>query len=190
MFSFHRNQPEKEPVLLGCLCRAGPSTLLVVNAAERPNEVRWLDCSKLPPKPSVGRKNIQLRHNAVYDMCYVRKHNKELLVYSSDEGIFAQDVQSFESEWSIPKSTYGSLKNCCAITTDGRGHIFISTPVNSVVLMFSLDGVEVGLVMDLRGIGQPRLICWCESQLSLIIAYIEKGLWNIAVNELSNIVRK
>ena len=181
----------RDRILPGRLCQAGPSNLLFVNTAKKPNEVRWLDCTKLPPKP-IDRKTIQLKHNAVHDMCYVLKNNKELVVYSSKEGIFAQNVKTSENEWAITKTARGSLKSPCAITTDGRGHIFLSDPQNSVVLIVSSDGVELGTVMDLRDIGTPGPICWSESLLSLVIVYKETGVQGnhnttIVVNKLGKI---
>ena len=79
-------------------------------------------------------------------------------------------------------------ENVCSVTTDGRGHIFISDPKNCVVSLFSSDGVELSTVMDLRDIGRPGPICWCESLLSLIVAYEMNGKWAIVVVDLRTII--
>ena len=144
-----------------------------------------------------------LHHKNVRDVCYTNINNKELLVYACEDGVFAQNIRSSQQEWSITKTREGSLvkqniwlkmlgalvrENFCSISTDGRGHIFISDPKNCVVSLFSCDGVELGTVMDLRDIGRPGPICWCESLLSLVVSYEVNDKWAIVVADLRNIV--
>ena len=54
--------------------------------------------------------------------------------------------------------------------------------------MFSSDGVELGTVMDLRDIARPGPICWCESLLSLIVAYEMNDKWAIVAVDLSEVI--
>ena len=80
------------------------------------------------------------------------------------------------------------MKNPCSVTKNDRGHIFVSDTNNSVVLMFSSDGVELGTVMDLRDVARPGPICWCESLLSLIVAYEMNDKWAIVAVDLSEVI--
>ena len=78
--------------------------------------------------------------------------------------------------------------NVFSITTDGRGHIFIADTFNCLVLMFSSDGVELGTVMDLKDIGTPGPIYWCESLMSLLVFCEElHHQWKIVAIDFSDV---
>ena len=111
-----------------------------------------------------------------------------MLLYTCDDGVFAHNVKSRHNEWSITNFHRRPLKNPCSVTTNHRGHIFVSDTNTSVVLMFSPDGVELGTVMDLRGIGRPGPICWCESLLCLVVAYEMNDKWFIVAVDLSEVI--
>ena len=200
------NRTPEDPISVGRLYVVAESTLLfTADTSKNPTEVRWvpMDISTNPPQPTAGGRTLTLHHKNVRDICYTSINNKELLVYACEDGVFAQNVRSSLQEWSITKTTQGSLvkgntwvkilgalvrENVCSITTDGRGHIFISDPKNCVLSLFSSDGVELGTVMDLRDIGRPGPICWCESLLSLVVAYEVNAKWAIVAIDLRNIV--
>ena len=166
------NRTPEYPISVGRLYFVAESTLLFTNTSKNPTEVRWvpIDMSTNPPHPTAGSRTLRLHHKYVRDVCYTSINNKELLVYACEDGVFAQNVRSSLQEWSITNTTQGSLVkgnwvkilgasvrvNVCSITTDGRGHVFISDPKNFVVSLFSPDGVELGTVMDLRDIGEAR----------------------------------
>ena len=182
------NRTPEDPISVGRLYVVAESTILFTDTSKNPTEVRWvpMDMSTNPPQPTAGSRTLILHHKNVRAICYTSINNKELLVYACEEGVFAQNVMSSLQEWSITKTTEGSLvmkrslwskilgafrEIVCSITTDGRGHIFVSDPKNYVVSLFSSDGIELGTVMNLRDIGRPGPICWCESLLSLVVAY-------------------
>ena len=182
MYSFRCSQSS-----LGCLAAVTTNLLLYVNKSKKPNEVGWLDCTATPPKLAEGRMPIQLGHISVQDMCYVKVRQKELLVYISKDGVFAHDSRSSKNVWSITETSQGPLKNPSSVTADGRGHIFVSDINNSVVLMFSCDGIELATVMDFKGIGKLGPVCWCESEKCLVISHGNWMMWKIIVVKLQHI---
>ena len=102
--------------------------------------------------------------------------------------MFAHNVKSRQNEWSITSFQGDPLKNPCSVTINNHGHIFVSDTSSSAVLMFSSDGVELGTVMDLRDIGRPGPICWCESLLSLVVSYEVNDKWAAVAVDLSEII--
>ena len=181
-------RPPKFRPSIGRLCTAETSTLLYVDKSKTPTEVTWLDCSTSPPQPVSDRQNTQLPHNRIHDIVFLNKGKKEMLLYTCDDGVFAHNVKSSQNEWSITSFHRRPLKNPCSVTTNDRGHIFVSDTNNSVVLMFSSDGVELGTVMDPRDIARPGPICWCESLLSLVVAYEVNDKWAIVAIDLSEVI--
>ena len=162
--------------------------MLCVDKSKTPIEVTWLDCSASPPKPVPERQNTQLQQKRIHDIAFLNKGNKEMLVYTCDDGVFAHNVKSRQNEWSITSFQGDPLKNPCSVTINNHGHIFVSDTNSLVVLMFSFDGVELGTVMDLRDIGRPGPICWCESLLSLVVSYEVNDKWAIVAVDFSGII--
>ena len=162
------------------------NVLLYVNKSKKPNEVGWLDCLKYPPKPLEGKIPIKLEHDSISDMCFVNYRKQELLVYTCHSGVFAQSIKSSKNVWSITETSMGALKDPSSVTADDHGHIFVSDPNNSIVLMFSFDGVELCTAMNLTDMGKLGPICWCESEKSLLVSCEIGYYWSIFVVKLKD----
>ena len=178
----------------GLLCPAGSSTLLYVDGqSSTPPEVCWLDCSTLPPNPIEDRKPINLPQELpLGDICVVNTGGKQYLVYASTtdagSGIFSYMITSNPFEREI-KQIVAADKSICiqGITSDGRGHIFASDYHNSCVFMVTLEGTLMGTVLDLKDVGKPGTLCWCESLSSLVVAYEKDKKWAIVTVKLGKV---
>ena len=180
----------------GVLCSAGVSTLLYVDTSKSPQEVCWLDCSTLPPKPAADKQPIHLPADAqVKGICCVNSGGKLYVVCAPNTGgIFAYNTALNRIEWEfkeIPatiKSSNNISLNVRGITTDGRGFIFVSDYDNKNVLILTADGVYMGTVLDLNDVGgQPGTLCWCESLSSLVVAFEKDKKWAIASVKLGKV---
>ena len=166
-------------MLPGVLC-ATPSTLLYVD--ESKNEIHWLDLSDAKPKPAAGKCTIDIE-SKIRDVCVVKDGDKELLIVVVDEvnGVFAYNTETGKLEWKVdvaaPRIKYGMCP--VGITTDGRGHLFVTDENNEFIHMFSAsDGLYI---TDLKITGNPQAIRWCKKSSSLVLNVIEKGKFHLNV---------
>ena len=67
------------------LCTMSESTLLYIDYSKIPRKVHRLDCRSLPPISPPEYKSLYLSEEMWWDMCFVREHNKNLLIVSSAE---------------------------------------------------------------------------------------------------------
>ena len=179
----------------GVLCSTGPSGLLYVDSCKIPQEIHWLDCSTIPPKPAADRETIQLQPDVqVNDMCYVDSDGKQYVICAPNTGgVFAYNTALKRIEWETKKITStSSSENSCSlnvrgITTYGRGFIFVSDYDCACVLMLTVEGVYVGRVLDLKDVGRPGALCWCEGSSSLIVAYEKNSKWAIVTVKIGKV---
>ena len=134
---------------------------------------------------------LRLTQKNIGDVCYSRMNKKDLITYSHAAGVIIFKLKlplGSRTIRSIQKTSLGILENPYIATND-HGHIFVSDPKNAMVFMFSMDGEELGTVVDLNDIGKPGPVCWCESLLSLAISYEANSEWTILVVSLDNIIK-
>ena len=153
--------------------------LLFVDHKKHPHEAKWLDCSKSPPEPAEDAGSIHVQHDIVWDLCctFMKNSNQRLLITTGGfDGVNAHNSDADKLEWSVNGGLSGVEDEMTAegVTSDGHGHLFVSDENNKCVHVFSISGDHVGTVLHEgeQGLGRPRLIHWCDSSFSLIVAHI------------------
>ena len=151
--------------------------LLFVDHKKHPREAKWLDCGKSPPEPAEDAGSIHVQHAIVWDLCCTENAKQRLLITTGGfDGINAHNTGTDKLEWSVKGELSGVEDEITAegVTSDGRGHLFVSDENNKCVHVFSTSGDHVGIVLreGEQGLGRPRLIHWCESSSNLIVAHI------------------
>ena len=53
--------------------------------------------------------------------------------------------------------------------------------------MATLEGTLMGTVLDLKDVGKPGTLCWCESLSSLVVAYEKDKKSAIVTVKLGNV---
>ena len=155
-----------------------PSTLLcTVTDGWSPCEVHWLDLSGEKPKAAAGKQVINTDVENVVDMCFVQDGYKQLVILAnSEKGLFAYNAKTNKQEWKWDGKFSGMKKNIDirGITTDGRGHLFVSDRNNQCIYVLSpLDGACICCLLnddDIDLLGNPGIIRWCEKTSSLAVA--------------------
>ena len=169
------------------LCTARPSILLYANHASHPYvDVRWLFCGGPTPKPTLGTNVTRTEQAGVHDMsCVQSTPLKPLLIVACGyQGAFAYDTTTGTVEWNVKGKLPGMTKILSAqqIVTDGSGHLFMCDGYNDCIQMFNLEGQYMG-VATREGdpyIGKPRMIQWCKSTSSLVVAHVNFTKHNIS----------
>ena len=169
----------------GRICTSSASSsssdmLLFVDHKQHPREAKWLDCSKSPPEPAEDAGSVHVQHDIVWDLCcctFMKNSNQRLLITTGGfDGVNAHNTGTDKLEWSVKGglSGVGDEMTAEGVTSDGHGHLFVSDENNKCVHVFSISGDHVGTVLHEgeQGLGRPRLIHWCDSSFSLIVAHI------------------
>ena len=160
------------PVTPGVLCTAAPSSLLYVDLSTCPREVHWLDLSD-GQKPAAGKRVIHTIQFEIRDMCFTQDRDKQLLIVAGEGGMLsAYNTETDELEWKVEEKLPGKKIDVRGVTTDGRGHLFVSDRMydSKCIQMFSVsDGSYMGsLRTGTDTLGSPSCICWCEHMSSLL----------------------
>ena len=168
----------------GRLCRAAsPSVLLYEDQSRDPREVRWLNCTTWPPKlanPAPGTLGTHTQQDIIWDMCYVKVQDANLVVTTRGyNGIYGYNVMTNKLQWHV-KGKLGVMKQvlCAeALTTDGRGHLFVGDRDNSCIQMFAADGSYIGPLTPegRQSMEQPLQLRWNKSKSSLVVAHTTKS---------------
>ena len=164
-----------------------------------------MDLSGAELKPAEGKHVIHTEQTNIEDMCFVENGQKQLLVVADGkEGLFAYNTATDELEW---KKDGHLSENIIAmkpmgVTTDGRGHLFVTDCGNHCIQMFSVsDGQYLGYLV-IENIGSfdrskifrfPYRIRWCEETSSLICTSKFKSRfyesWHVTVINLKHQIR-
>ena len=176
------------PHVPGPMFTSSPTTLLYEDLSDYPLAVRWLDCSVSPPKPASGKNATNTQQIQVWDMCFVRSRgDKGLLITTRgpDGGIYGYDTDTDKLDWIVKGTLPGMSKSVTAdaVTTDGRGHLFVCDTVNACVHILSVDGTYLGspLKAGEQDIGGPWRIRWLENSSSLVVVHIKDLRHHISV---------
>ena len=164
-----------DPGRPGRLCTVSSTTLLYTDDSKIPREVRWLDCTTSPPRPTSGRHITHTQDDVIGDLCCVEHSNKQLLVtVHKSTGINAYNTSSNKREWCISGELNEGDDNICPrrIMTDGCGHLFVIDSGNDCVQMFSTDSVYMGrLLREERCFGKLSKIDWCSRTSSVVVLH-------------------
>lgn len=128
--------------------------------------VNLVDCSTIPPKT---RTMATLDHShAIWDMCCIQEGNKQLLIIV-DGNISAYDMEYGELEWNYNER----VGYAQAVTTDGKGHLFVCDTKGKCIHVFSGAGEFISTIAQSTtlGIGTPVMIDWSEGMSSLVVAH-------------------
>ena len=176
------------PHVPGPMFTSSPTTLLYEDLSNYPLAVRWLDCSASPPKPASGKNTTNTQQIQTWDMCFVKGcGDKELLITTRgpNGGIYGYDTDTDKLDWILKGMLPGMSKNLTAnaVTTDGRGHLFVCDTVNACVHMLSVDGAYLGMPLKAgeQDIGRPLRIRWLENSLCVVVVHIKDRRHHISV---------
>ena len=126
--------------------------------------------------PAAGKLVIPTPLYWIYDMCYVKDGDKQLLVVSAGgEGLHAYNTVTDELEWKVEGKLPGMGKKMDAwgVTTDGRGHLFLADYENGIQ-MFSTAGRYLGCLIGDEDLGSPHRVRWCDETSSILAAFEKK----------------
>ena len=145
--------------------------------------VNLVDCSTIPPKT---RTMATLDHShAIWDMCCIQEGNKQLLIIV-DGNVSAYDMEYGELEWNYNEGE-GYAQ---AVTTDGKGHLFVCDTAKKCIHMFSGAGEFIITIVQSTalGIGTPVKIDWSEEMSSLVVAHTnDYDKYSISVINISGL---
>ena len=168
----------------GPLCTVSSTTLLYIDDSKIPGEVRWLDCTTSPPRPTSGRHITHTQDDVIGDVCCVEHANKQLLVtVHKSTGINAYNTSSNKREWCVSGELNEGDDNICPrrVATDGCGHLFVIDSGNDCVQMFSTDSVYMGrLLREERCFGKLSKIDWCCRTSSVVVVHKRNRKYEIS----------
>lgn len=159
------------------ICVSSSSSLLYIDHKKHPHEATWLDCNRSPPELKADANVTHVQQDIVWDMCCVQDRNKHLLLTTGGfDGVNAYNTDTDQVEWCKKGTLTGMEEQMMAegVTTDGRGHVFISDESNRCIHMLSNKGSYLGVLLKEgeQGLGRPRLVHWCSETSSLVVAHI------------------
>ena len=161
----------------GIFCVDSPATLLFVDYQTNPLKMKWLDCSKIPPRVIAAS---SLHESWVKDTCVAKEENgnKKLVgpFIKLAHKIQAVNVQLDQIEWSFDESMRGMKEKLQprGVTADDQGHVFVCDEANACIQLFSVsNGSYSGtlLKMGRKGRGMPRGIACCKNSKWLAVGY-------------------
>ena len=167
----------------GVVCTAAPSILLYEDKANSPRDVHWLDCRTSPPKPSGGTNVTRTKEGHIWSMCCVQNGKKRLLLTTGAVGIYAYDTKSNSLEWSVTDKLPGNARKMSpqSVTTDHKGHVFISDSNNACVQMFSgADGKYLGAILKSESY-RVSSICWNKQFSSMVVARTKNNYCDLTI---------
>ena len=149
----------------GIFCVDSPATLLFVDYQTDPLKMKWLDCSKIPPRVIA---DSSLHENWVKDTCVAKEENgnKKLV------GTFIKLAHKIQA--GMPGMKEKLLPR--GVTADDQGHLFVCDEANACIQLFSVsNGSYSGtlLKMGRKGLGIPRGIACCKTSKWLAVGYTE-----------------
>ena len=168
----------------GRLCTVSSTTLLYTDDSKKPREVRWLDCTTTPPRPTSGRHITHTQDDVIGDLCCVKHPNKQLLItVHKSGGINSYNTSSNKREWCVNGEMTEGDENICPrrIVTDGCGHLFVIDTGNDCVQMFSTDSVYMGrLLREEHCFGKLSKFDWCDETSSLVVLHKRNRKYEIS----------
>ena len=178
----------------GRLCQSSPTSLLYVDNTKVQREIRWLDCSTMPPKLATVTDSItstprpKMTHITlqceVFSICCVQNEDKQLLLTTHGrKGVACYDVTKDRLDWCLMRNLPGMEKeiNASSVTTDGNGHLYVCDTNNYCVHMFSLEGLHLGTLQQggERGLGNPWRVLWCNRTSSLVTLHLRQRQYRV-----------
>ena len=167
------------------LCTAAKQTLYYADWNGAPYLVKQLICDAYPPK-LVTQNAMKLEH-AVTDMCTTERDliivsgpisQRRLEVHSLGYKTFPYSVARRLANMAKPMSPY-------AVTSTGRGHLFVYDENNRCIHMFNLNKNDkyIGVLLNAGdlGLGEPTRLRWCQKMSSLIVVHKVNGKISISI---------
>ena len=172
------NQPRE-------LCARSPSVLVYVDRSQARCRLHWVDCDKPQPKSAVLVRNVtHVRETDLLSSC-VQDGGKQILVFSCPDGIFAYNLKTEKIKWKRYETGMDKMVEITGMTTDGRGHLFV-TDKRSIQMFSVSDGQYLGCLIEAgdQDLWPPLHVEWCETSSSLIVAQDSDWKWIISVIHL------
>ena len=181
------------PYRPGVMCAASPTMLLfeaykgdalaVPGPTDPPREVRSLDLSTTSVHCLEDKTMTLTPGGSIFDMCFVERGSKRLLVtiqYTMIQEVKKSRIYTYDTDtktlvWSIGGKLPGMKKviDPESVTTDGRGHLFVTDNNNGCIHQITIDGDYVGVVLTAgeQDLGKPKIVRWWKDSSSLIVAH-------------------
>ena len=125
----------------GRLCTVESYFLVYQDQSKEPCDIHWLDCNEAKPK-LLREKSFTTSLLYLYDMIGVKNGTDELIIGIHPEiGIHCYSTTTKSLKWKMTGKLLGTKNASEArkVTTDGRGHLFVSDGVNRCIQMFSVS---------------------------------------------------
>ncbi len=108
-------------------------------------------------------------HDVISGMRHVVTGGVRLLVVVG-EGMSAYNTDSGELEW-VAKVIAEKPFAPHSVTSDGRGHLFVSDTANRCIQVFSTEGTHLGPILseDKWDLGSPTSLDWADSIPALVV---------------------
>ncbi len=177
---------------LGALCTLTPTMLLYGDRSKNACKIRWLDCSKNPPRPPTGKKNISTNQSWIRDMACFNHGGKSLLVATSCyDGICAYDLATGIIEWQV-SGRVSDIKKFISprgVCTDGEGRLYVADYNNASVSVFKTDGQYLHTLLKKgeKELGSPTYLSWCSHSNRLVVKHFRKKANYISVFKINAI---
>ena len=167
------------------LCALSPSVMVYVDHTEARCRLHWLDCDEPKPKSGVLVRNMTHVGEADSLLCCVRDGETRLLIFGSQDGIFAYNLETEKVRWKQPGLE--KLMDVRGVITDGRGRLYVCDFTNYAIQMFSVsDGQYLGCLIKAgdQDLWRPWRVEWCETRSSLIVVQDTGWKWIISTIHL------
>ena len=160
----------------GIFCTDPPATLLFLDYQTNPLKMKWLDCSKIPPRVIA---DSSVHESWVKDTCVAKENGSKKLVgtfIKLAHKIQAVNIQSDKIEWSFEESIPGMKEKLQprGVTADDQEHLFVCDEANACIQLFSVsNGSYSGTLLKIgrKGLGIPRGIACCKTSKWLAVGY-------------------
>ena len=166
----------------------GSSFLLYEDRSKEPYSIHWLDCNETKPK-FLKEKSFTTSLQTLW-VCLqfkmVPRNWLSQLLQKMASIATAQLPKAWNGEWQEKLPGMQKVLYPVHITTDGRGHLFVSDGVNGnrCIQMFSVsDGQYMGCLIKEgeQGLGHPNTICWHSASHSLAVVLLMDCFWSLSV---------
>ena len=167
------------------LCTAARQTLYYADWNGAPYLVKQLICDASRPK--LATQNAMRLEHAVTDMCATERDfiivsgpisQRRLQVHSLGSKTLPYSVSTVVANMAKPMSPY-------AVTSTGRGHLFVYDENNHCIHIFNLNKNDkyIGVLLNAGdfGLGEPTRLRWCQKMSSLIIVHKVNGKISISI---------
>ena len=149
-------------------------------------EVHFLDCSGSPPAGGTNVKSTFGRFGPGFfsDMCVTPDGETQLVMvtdlFGYHGGVRTHSAATGHLKWTGEgkRKHMAESMEASGIAADGCAHLFVCDVKNKQIHLFRVrDGRYLGALMrkEGHGLGEPRMVRWCEATSSLVVGHKKNG---------------